>query len=414
MKARTYIALVGAVVAWPLTVLCILVLAPFVFVFALLRALWNMFVACNYDMRRFMKLAWLTLGSVWFNVSHISLFVRIAWYYYVVARFDGVTIDIDATGNGLFMDIYAPHRESAEGPRTRSVAPVILFVHGGAWAWGNKRDYALLARTLTRTTHSVVCVLSYPYYPKGRMVDMASAYHDQLVWVKKNISRYGGDPKNITTVGHSAGAHIIVWHAVRRAAAIVNANLPVAVLGRGSDHPPAPIMGKWKTPTQCPTCPSAETRHYANAPSVQRIVVLSGVFNLNEHYAHETARAVECVSPMRGATGGYWDAMSPSVLLRALVAAHPTCNFSAHLPPLRLIHGRMDETVSVSQSREMMMAYLDAGCDDVEMKTIDCDHTTPVLCFMADPKSLYHKSIHDTILQTLSATSAAVTPRDSS
>jgi acetyl esterase/lipase len=88
-------------------------------------------------------------------------------------------------------------------------APVIIFVHGGAFTDGKKvrtpEIYGNVLRFFAR--HGVVGVnMEYRLapqwcYPAGAM-DVGLA----VAWVQGNISRFGGDPHRVFLMGQSAGA----------------------------------------------------------------------------------------------------------------------------------------------------------------------------------------------------------------
>ncbi|MBN1233860.1 MAG: alpha/beta hydrolase [Candidatus Coatesbacteria bacterium] len=88
-------------------------------------------------------------------------------------------------------------------------APVLIFIHGGAWRLGSKDNKAHkdIGRIYSRKG-IVVVEINYRLSPKvkhpSHIEDVASAFN----WVKQNISRYGGDPEKIYISGHSAGAHL--------------------------------------------------------------------------------------------------------------------------------------------------------------------------------------------------------------
>lgn len=88
-------------------------------------------------------------------------------------------------------------------------APVLIFIHGGAWRIGSKDNKAHkdIGRIYARKG-IVVVEINYRLSPKvkhpSHIEDVASAFN----WVKQNISRYGGDPAKIYISGHSAGAHL--------------------------------------------------------------------------------------------------------------------------------------------------------------------------------------------------------------
>lgn len=103
------------------------------------------------------------------------------------------------------LDVYTP---SVGCP-----APVVIWVHGGGWTRGDKRN-RIVPKVVAFTTEGYVLVsvnyrLVDPQFPDRVRYpafneDVAAA----VKWVRRNIARYGGDPKKIALVGHSAGAAI--------------------------------------------------------------------------------------------------------------------------------------------------------------------------------------------------------------
>jgi acetyl esterase/lipase len=115
------------------------------------------------------------------------------------------TKNVDYWGDGHRrhrLDIYRSRRTPPAG------APVMVYVHGGAWVMGEKREqgkpmlYELVAR-------GWLCVaINYRLSPRAtwpaQIVDAKRA----VAWVKANIAQYGGDPAFVAVSGGSAGGHL--------------------------------------------------------------------------------------------------------------------------------------------------------------------------------------------------------------
>jgi len=93
-------------------------------------------------------------------------------------------------------------------------APVVVWVHGGGFRTGDKRnqmsDKVRHFRSLGYTVVSVNYRLTDPAAPTSVQYpthadDVAAA----LAWVHRRIGRYGGDPDRIAVLGHSAGAQLV-------------------------------------------------------------------------------------------------------------------------------------------------------------------------------------------------------------
>jgi acetyl esterase/lipase len=91
---------------------------------------------------------------------------------------------------------------------TPSDAPVIFYIHGGAWTFGNKSEQGrpMLHEFVERGWIAVVCNYRLaPYHPwPAQMQDVTRT----LAWIKKNIATHGGDPDRIVVSGGSAGGHL--------------------------------------------------------------------------------------------------------------------------------------------------------------------------------------------------------------
>lgn len=98
-------------------------------------------------------------------------------------------------------------------PVNASNAPVLIFVHGGGWASGNKSLYGFIGRTFAEQGY-VTVIPNYRLSPAvqhpAHIRDVARAY----AWTVNNIAQYGGDPSRIVLSGHSAGGHLVSLLAV--------------------------------------------------------------------------------------------------------------------------------------------------------------------------------------------------------
>lgn len=104
----------------------------------------------------------------------------------------------------LSLDVYAPGAALPEDARGR---PVMLFVHGGGWAFGDKRGVGRKPAFFTGAGWVLVAT-NYRFVPEGRhpvnVRDVARA----IAWTREHVAEHGGDPDSIFLMGHSAGAHL--------------------------------------------------------------------------------------------------------------------------------------------------------------------------------------------------------------
>lgn len=90
---------------------------------------------------------------------------------------------------------------------TGTPRPVHMFIHGGYWRSFSKRDYSLVADTIT-AAGAIAVIVDYALMPAVRMATLVDQVRRAKEWVLDNIASYGGDPDRLTISGHSAGAHL--------------------------------------------------------------------------------------------------------------------------------------------------------------------------------------------------------------
>lgn len=88
-------------------------------------------------------------------------------------------------------------------------APLVIFVHGGGWKRGDKRN----ATGTDKVTHYTglgyaFASLNYRLVPAARVEDQATDVANAIAWLKDNASRLGFDGRRVVLMGHSAGAHL--------------------------------------------------------------------------------------------------------------------------------------------------------------------------------------------------------------
>jgi acetyl esterase/lipase len=97
------------------------------------------------------------------------------------------------------LDVYRPH--NAHGP-----APVVVFFYGGNWVSGDRGDYAFVGRALA-SRGIVVVIADYRLYPEVSYPDFLHDAAQAVAWTARQVAGYGGDPKRLYVMGHSAGAY---------------------------------------------------------------------------------------------------------------------------------------------------------------------------------------------------------------
>jgi acetyl esterase/lipase len=97
------------------------------------------------------------------------------------------------------LDVFAP-----AGSKGR---PVVVWIHGGGWQRGDKSGVKLKPQAFVDRGY-VFVPINYRFIPVVKMQDMASDVAHAIAWVHGHIAEYGGDPKTLFVMGHSAGAQL--------------------------------------------------------------------------------------------------------------------------------------------------------------------------------------------------------------
>ena len=88
-------------------------------------------------------------------------------------------------------------------------APVMVFVHGGAWRVGLAKEHCYAAELYVNAgAHLAVLDFINVDQAGGDLMPMAEQVRHAIAWVGKNAASFGGDPGRIHVSGHSSGAHL--------------------------------------------------------------------------------------------------------------------------------------------------------------------------------------------------------------
>ncbi|HET6810198.1 MAG TPA: alpha/beta hydrolase [Acidimicrobiales bacterium] len=112
--------------------------------------------------------------------------------------------NVDYWGDGRRahrLDIYRPREDCRD-------APVLVYIHGGGWVIGDKREQGL-PMMLYLAAQGWVCVtINYRLSPRATWPDHLVDCKRAVAWVRENIAGYGGNPGFVAVSGGSAGGHL--------------------------------------------------------------------------------------------------------------------------------------------------------------------------------------------------------------
>ena len=87
-------------------------------------------------------------------------------------------------------------------------APVLIFVHGGAWQHLGKDDSGFAANAFV-PVGAMVASLNFGHAPDATLDTMVNQVRRAVAWLWHNVMSYGGDPQKLFIAGHSSGAHLV-------------------------------------------------------------------------------------------------------------------------------------------------------------------------------------------------------------
>ena len=244
-----------------------------------------------------------------------SLFLRTPSIGKVDVIRDVVYRQVD--GVRLRLDVYRPKNRPAE------LLPSIVFVHGGAWVVGSKRQSPFLMFDLAAAGY-VVFAVSYRLAPR---FPLPAAIHDckaAVAWVREHGPEYGGTPFAIA-MGNSAGGHL---------AAMLACSGSDRSLQPGFEDKDCRVRG---------------------GVILYGLTDFTGIF---EHHPHPIAHYLleELVFRRR-----YRE--DADVFRRA----QPVSYLSADIPPLLLIHGEHDVMIPIVEAHNFYQRLKEAGARRVHL-----------------------------------------------
>jgi acetyl esterase/lipase len=200
-------------------------------------------------------------------------------------------------------------------------APLIIWVHGGAWRSGSKKDVPLLPLVeqgwaIASVEYRLTPVAPFP----ANIHDLKAA----LRFLRAHAAEFGADPKRFIIAGASAGAHL------------------AALVGVTNGHP---------------TLEGDVGGDRGQSSDVQGIVSFFGASNLETILSQSTPYGLGVRVPaLQLLLGGKPDEKPGLARL-----ASPVAHVGAGDPPLLLLHGDQDPQMPVAQSLELLGAYERAG-----------------------------------------------------
>ena len=232
------------------------------------------------------------------------------------------------------LDLYVPNDpiEPFRGPR-----PVIVYVHGGAWRGGDKRNVPVMS--FTAKGYAVASVnyrLSQDAVFPAQIEDCKAA----VVWLRRHAKDFQLDPERIGAFGESAGGHLV---------ALLGTTGDIQEWGANDQEKTGAKEDGVSSRVQCVVDwygPSDLAKMNAQAPS----------FGTMDHDAPDSPESVLVGGPVQQNKD-------------KAATASPVTYVTADDAPFLIMHGDKDPLVPIGQSRELADALKAAGVE-VRFETI--------------------------------------------
>jgi acetyl esterase len=147
-----------------------------------------------------------TVGPIWGTALGKNVEITTSAFQPLLraAPKDGVTVSKDVPYGEdpkQSLDVYRPNG--------RTGAPLVIFIHGGAYVRGDKNAYGEMYGNIGTwfARQGMLGVnATYRLAPGAKWPAAVNDVRAMVAWAKQNAANYGGDPGRIYLVGHSAGS----------------------------------------------------------------------------------------------------------------------------------------------------------------------------------------------------------------
>lgn len=203
-------------------------------------------------------------------------------------------------------------------------APLIIFIHGGAWKKGNKHDYLLYLISYAQKGY-ITATVQYRLTDTAKYPAQLHDVEDAVRWLKSNADKYHINPHKVAMAGGSAGGHL-------------------ALLNAYSNGP-------------------HDTDKNGNSAEVQAVVNFYGPTDLTDEIAIGTASVQYLIGKSYEESPELYKNASPLFLV------------SKNVPPTLTFHGTLDELVPYRQADILHKTLLDAGAVSLYHRLKGWPHT---------------------------------------
>lgn len=233
-----------------------------------------------------------------------------------------------ANGKPLLLDVYRP---AAVAGKTHAA---IMFIHGGGWVAGSKRDFRTEAETACKAGFVAFSVdYRLVFGAENRWPAQLDDVQRAVRWVRANAGRFAVDPERIGAFGGSAGGHLVTF-------------LGTTDTRDNSDS----ALASYSSRVKC-------------------VVDLFGPSDLNHDFSKKVKLGSQANELVRMLLGG-----TPAEKVDAVRDASPLFRVDAKSAPFLIFHGSLDRIVPADQSEILHAALKKAGVESKFILFPDEDH----------------------------------------
>ena len=242
------------------------------------------------------------------------------------------TFDIEygqAGGQSLKLDMFSPQRDDANAET--DLLPAVVFVHGGGWSAGDKKDFRPYARQLAQHGFVTFSIGYRLFNARGenRWPAQIDDVQRAVRWIRSKADEYGIDPERIGAAGGSAGGHL------------------VSLLGTTD------------------TRDNSDENLAGYSSRVSCVVDIFGPTDMGDDFAPKVEAGERVNQLVRGLLGA-----DPKEIVDVVKGASPLAQVDEGDAAFLIFHGKLDKLVPLDHSERMDAALRAAG---VESKLVVFD-----------------------------------------
>jgi acetyl esterase/lipase len=213
-----------------------------------------------------------------------------------------------SNSNSQALDLYLPTRASQA-----TKAPMIIFIHGGAWLQGDKGEAQGLSLALAQLGFASASI-NYRLTQEAIYPAQIDDCRQAIRWLRNHADEYNLDPNKFGVWGISAGGHL------------------AALLGTSGDTASAATAGPdLRLQAVCDWCGPSD------------LLTVSGQAGSRNKLDYDTAQG-----PVGKLLGGV-----PAEKKELAREASPVTYINSGDPPFLIMHGDIDDLVPFAQSEEL-------------------------------------------------------------